>query len=511
MLDIREILRRLRLEETERRIARDLGVSRNTVSKYKSWAEVQGFLAPDLALPDLQTLQAALPSDPIVATPGPQSTVAPHQATVAKLLGAGVEARAIFQILTEQHGFTGDYCAVKRYVRGLRAREPEAFVRVEVEPGQEAQVDFGSAGMLLDSARGIVRRAWVFVMTLAHSRHQFARIVFDQSLATWCDCHIRAFEFFGGVVVRVVVDNLKAAITRAVVHDPIATRAYREVAEHYVFAISPCRPWTPRHKGKVEKGGVHYVKRNALAGRIFRDEIEANEYLLRWCETTAGMRDHGTTHWRPIERFLEVEKPALQPLPATRGEPVEWKLVKLHPDCHVVFDRAYYSVPHRYIGQTLWLRATGDRVEIFREHERVATHARAKVAGQRRTETDHLPPNKVAGLMAAPQLVRERAAGIGPAATELTERLLGERPLDRLRTAQGILKLAERFGAARLEAACHRALAYDEVGYWTIRKILERGMEAAAIESPDRGPIPRTAVYARPAQDILDPRRTTWN
>ncbi len=511
VLEVREILRRLRLNESERRVARDLGLSRNTVAKYRSWAAERGYLALDTPLPDTAVLQEALPGDPVDAKAGPQSSVAGLHSVVEPLVEKNVEARAIYGILTEQHGFGGHYSAVKRYVRELRARQPEGFVRVEVDPGQEAQVDFGSAGMILDSTRGGVRRAWVFVMTLAHSRHQFARIVFDQSLATWCECHIRAFEFFGGVVHRVVIDNLKAAITRAVVHDPVATRAYREVAEHYDFVISPCRPRTPRHKGKVEKGGVHYVKRNALAGRTFRDELEANEHLERWCLTTAGLRDHGTMHWRPLERFEQVEKPALKPLPPTRGEPVEWKHVKLHPDCHVVFDRAYYSVPHRFIGRTLWLRATGERVEIFLEQERVATHARAKAPGVRRTDAAHLPPDKVAGWMAAPQFVRERAAAIGPAAQELTERLLGERPLDRLRAAQGILKLADRFGAPRLEAACRRALEFDDVSYRTIRTILERGLERAAVETAGRGAIPQEAKFARSAQEILERRRSSWN
>jgi transposase len=139
------------------------------------------------------------------------------------------------------------------------------------------------------------RKAWAFVMTLSFSRHSYVEFVFDQEVGTWLRCHRHAFEWFGGVPRRVVVDNLKAAIVKAVLYDPVVQRAYRECAEHYGFLISPCRPRTPQHKGKVEQGGVHYVSRNFLAGRAFRDLDDANERVLVWCVETAGRRLHGTT------------------------------------------------------------------------------------------------------------------------------------------------------------------------------------------------------------------------
>jgi hypothetical protein len=253
------------------------------------------------------------------------------------------------------------------------------------------------------------------------------------------------------------------------------------------------------------------VKGNALAGRTFRDRAEGNAHLQRWVIEVAGQRDHGTTHEKPLVRFETTERAALRPLPPVRYELSIWKKAKLHPDCHAVFERSYYSGPHRLIGETLWMRATPWRVELYHEHERVASHERAAKPGTRRTNPDHLPPAKVAGLMATPILVREQAAATGPATAEMIERLLGERPLDRLRGAQGILRFRERFGSARVEAACRRALLYEDVSYNTIKRILKLGLDHEPCETLDRGAVPRTAVHARPASEILPSGGGSWN
>jgi hypothetical protein len=383
-------------------------------------------------------------------------------------------------------------------------------VRVETVPGEEAQVDFGYAGRFYDPSTQRLRKAWVFVMTLGYSRHQYAELVFDQKVETWVELHVRAFESFGGVVKRVVLDNLKAGIIQAVVHDQQAQRSYRELAEHYGFLISPCRPHTPHHKGKVESG-VRYVKRNALAGREFRDIHEANAHLHRWVGEVAGTRVHGTTQEKPLVRF-EREGGYLLPLPSNRYEPAVWKEVKLHPDCHVVFDYAYYSAPHRLVGKKLWLRATPRRVEVYYRFERLATHERSVHRGQRRTISSHLPPDKLAGLLPEPVRLRAMASDVGAFTAEFIDRLLGERPLDRLRSAQGVLKLQHRFGPSRLEAACRRALAFDELRYHTVKSILSKGLdlEPVVVMELDRGPLPATSQFARSAAELFPSVSRSW-
>lgn len=499
VLDIREIVRRLRMNEKVRGIARDLNVSRKTVRLYQAVAKKEGWLTA-AELPEAREihlrLQAHLPPKPA----GPPSPLEQHRPFIEEMRKKSVEIRALHQLLRER-GYAGSYSSVRRFVNRLEAHLPECFVRVETPPGQEAQVDFGYAGLLLDRAAQRMRKAWVFVMTLGFSRHMYAEIVFDQSLETWAALHVRAFEWFGGVPHRVVPDNLKAAVLRAVVHDAEATRTYRALAEHYGFAISPCPPESPRLKGKTESG-VRYVHRNALAGRTFADSDAANAHLKGWLLDTAGVRDHGTTHEAPLARF-ERERGALKPLPVARYEIAVWKQGKVHGDGYVVFDYAFYSAPCRLVGRTLWLCATPTRVELYHDHERIATHPRASERGTRSTLPDHLPPHKVEGILPDAEKIRAEAQRCGPATREFVERLLGERPMDRVRSAQAVLRLGRWWGAARLEGACRRALEYGEIRYWTIWNILKGGLDREAAIPAAPPPPPKTAVFARPIADFI--------
>lgn len=239
--DIREILRRLQLGEPARRIARDLDVSRNTVTRYRVWAAGHGVLDGG-PLPDPATL-AGLLERPAAARPSQeQSLVEPWRKRVLARQEQGVEGQAIWQLLVEQHGFTGSYSSVKRFLRRVTPPPVRATLRIEVPPGEEAQVDFGAAGQFLDPDRDQLRRAWVFVMTLSCSRHQYAELVFDQTGATWGRLHRTAFQFFGGVPRRVVLDDLRAAIVRAALHDPEVQRSDRECDEHYGFLVAPSPP-----------------------------------------------------------------------------------------------------------------------------------------------------------------------------------------------------------------------------------------------------------------------------
>lgn len=502
VLDIREMVRRFKLCQSDREVARDLGSNRRSVAKYRKFAQAQGWItAAELPTPgEIDARLAALTPKAIF---GPESSVEPYRARIAVLRAKGVEIQAILQILQDEHHYPGSYSSVRRFVERLEDATPEAFVRTETAAGVEAQADFGYAGRLLDPASGQQRRAWVFVMTLGFSRHQYAEIVFDQSVETWLALHIRAFEWFGGVVGRVVIDNLKSAITKACFHDPLVQRSYRELAEHYDFSIAPCRIETPEHKGKVESG-VRYVKRNALAGREFANIHAANEYLKVWIMTRAGDRDHGTTHEAPLARF-EVEKPALKPLPVIRYTMAVWKKAKLHPDVHVVFDQAFYSAPHRLIGQKLTIKAMPERVEIYHHHELVATHPRARRAGQRVSNFLHYPPTKLAGLLATPVRVREQAQEIGPHTAQLIGLMLDDKPVDRLRAAMGVVSLVKRYTPARVEAACRRSLACGEASFRGVNLILKKSLDLIPLPpeaEATRGPVPKTAQFARPIREI---------
>jgi transposase len=498
VIDLRELVRRCRLGHSNAAISRDLGASRTTVRTYRRLAAARGWLEEGVPLASLGDLQAAMdalrPSSPA----GPTSTVEPWKGKIEELRKRGVEMMALWKILREDFGYPGSYSSVRRYIHRLEPEEPETFLRIETRPGEEAQVDFGSAGRFVDSRDDRERKAWVFVMTLGWSRHLYAELVFDQKVETWIALHVRAFEYFGGVPRRLVIDNLKSAITEACFHDPLVQQSYREAAEHYGFTIAPCRVRVPRHKGKVESA-VHYVKRNALAGREFRDLRQGNEHLRRWINETAGVRLHGTIKERPLERFEAVERGELLPLPPNRYEPGVWKEAKLHHDCHLVFDGSYYSAPYRLVGQKLMVRATAERVEIYHRWEHVAAHPRATRPGQRLTNEAHLPPQKVLGLLPLASVVRAQALGVGEATAEFVERLRGARPVDRLRGARGVVALARRHGRERLEKACRRALFYDNIRYPAVRSILRQGLEGQPLpeETIGAGPLPRTSRYVR--------------
>lgn len=500
-MDIRELLRHMQADPSNRNIARTLQIDRRTVAQYRRWASEQGLL--EGALPSVEDLQALVATTLDTALP-PQnvSSVEPYREQVLQWRREGVEIAAIHQRLQEG-GFTHGYMAVYRFVKALEPSTPDVVVRVETPPGREAQVDFGSAGYQLDPETGARRKAWVFVMTLSWSRHQYAEVVFEQSVDTWIQLHRHAFEFFQGVPERLVIDNLKAAIVTACFDDPQIQTTYRECAEHYGFLIAPCRVRTPEHKGKVEQGGVHYVKRNFLSGREPGVLPDVNAALRRWCLTTAGKRIHGTTRERPLERFQDVEQQRLQPVPPTPYDLARWKVAKVGRDGHVTFERAYYSAPCHLLGQQVYVRGGSREVRLYAlDHQLVTTHDRATRAGERVTKLEHLPPEKVDGLLLDRPACRETATEIGIATAQVVAHLLDDSAVDRLRTVIRLLKLREPYGEARLEAACARALHFDDPRYATIKRILLNDQDQLPLPPPETR-VSSASTFVRTAAELV--------
>jgi transposase len=500
MNHLRDIIHRLQVGESQRSIARDLQISRPTVHKYHELARRQGYLEPGTPMPDDVTLLAALGPGP--RPPKIPSSLEPFREVVKDFLKQGVEMTAICQRLRENYGYTGSYSAVRRFVNRLEPSEPEAYTRIHRAPGEELQVDFGSVGQLFDPAAGRLRTAYAFVATLSYSRHQYAELVFDQKIPTWIALHRRAFEFFGGLPRRIVPDNLKAAVLKALVYDPVLGEAYRQMALHYNLLISPTRPATPRHKGKVENG-VHYVQRNFIAGQQFVDIHCANRLLLEWVLAVAGVRQHGTTHQPPLRLFSEYEQKALLPLPAEPFSLCEIRVVKVHPDCHVVIAGSYYSAPYTYVGQKLDAYVRERVVELYQGQKLVATHVRCRQPGQWQTRLEHYPPHKAAYLHRTPEYCRQNAARVGPATWQVVETMLSDRPLDRLRSVQGILRLEDMVGPQRLEAACARALYYGDTRYRRIKDILNAALDREPLPAAPAVHPPAAHVFARPGSEFF--------
>jgi hypothetical protein len=321
-----------------------------------------------------------------------------------------------------------------------------------------------------------------------------AEIVTDQKVSTWLSCHRRAFEFFNGVPAKAIIDNPKCAITKACYRDPEVQRSYGELAEGYGFLISPCPPRDPQKKGRVE-AGVKYVKNRFVPLRQFRSLADANRQLRQWLMETAGNRIHGTTRQKPLTLFAESEKHLLKPLPDVPVEIATWCQVKLHGNCHVQFEKAYYSAPFPLIHQEMWLKATDNTVKIYHDLKLVAVHPRLKRPGARSTVDDHMPPESIAYKLQDPQWCLRQAEAIGSDCHRLIRTLFSDRVLDNLRAAQGVVGLGKKYGSLRLENACTRALHFDNPRYKTVKTILEKGLDQTPLQADQSVQIPLSSVY----------------
>jgi transposase len=481
MYEYHQILSRMRLGASDRQLAKAGIIGRVKAGEIRSIAQSHDWLNPHNPLPDDSVLAVAFQRQSSV--PQQESLAKPYEDQLRAWQAEGIQATTIHQALVRNYQFQGSYSSVRRLLQKLAGDNPQATVMLDFDPGDTAQVDFGYGPKIIDEKTGEKYSTWFFVMTLAFSRHQYAELVKDQKIATWLGCHRRAFEFFAGVPTRVMIDNLKAGITKACWHDPVVQRSYAECAEGYGFLISPCPPRDPKKKGRVESG-VKYVKRNFMPLREFRSLADANRQLKEWVLETAGTRIHGTTKQQPLTLFADFEKSSLKPLPDVPPELAYWAKHKLHGNCHLQFEKAFYSAPFRLVHSDLWVRASETTVKIFKNYELQAIHPRLHKPGTKSTMQDHLPPEAVAWLMHDPQWCLQQAETIGPCCTTLIKQLFAHRVLDNLRAAQGVVGFAKSFGAQRLEAACERALLYDNPRYQTIKTILSKGIDLLQADPP---------------------------
>ena len=234
--------------------------------------------------------------------------------------------------------------------------------------------------------------------------------------------------------------------------------------------------------------------------------------MRTWCLTTAGLRSHGTTKAQPLLRFQTIEQAQLRPLPPAPYDLAIWKRAKLHRDSYVVFEQSFYSAPCRLVGQTLWVRGGSQTLRIYTsDYALIATHARANQPGERLTHPDHLPPEKLPGATWTRAICQALAAEVGRSTTTVVARLLDDGVLDRHQRVIRILKLRERVGDARLEAACARALRFDDLTYATLKRILDRGLEQEPVAAAPEPPPAHT--FLRSAGELLGHLfgGATWN
>ena len=454
----------------QRRIARELGVNRETVARY---ARLRLEAGPKPANP---TLGSEGPPSPKPANPtagflsGPASLCDPFREAITQKLDQGLEGVRIWQDLVSEKGFTGSYSSVKRFLRRLCPAQGLPFRRMECPPGEEAQVDFGTGAWTL--VDGKKRRPYVFRIVLSYSRKAYSESVWRQTTENFIRCLENAFRSFGGVPKTLVIDNLRAAVSRADWFDPELNPKIADFARHYGVVILPTKPYTPRHKGKVENG-VKYVQNNAIKGRTFESLVEQNAFLSHWESQIADTRIHGTTR-QQVRKLFEIERTSLQKLSQEPFPIFDEGRRSVHRDGHVEVAKAYYSVPPEYLGHKLWARWDLRMVRIYdTELNQVAVHCRV-LPGRFHTLREHLDDKKISAVERGAEFLLAKAFRIGPSAGLWAKAMLDVRGVEGIRVIQGLLQLAAHEPIAVLERATAYALNFGCFRLRSLRELCQR-------------------------------------
>ena len=485
MTDFVEMFRHWHAGRSQVQIYDALGIDRKTIRKYVAPAIAEGLAPAPQELFDEQLWRERIGRwFPELIDPSVRALtweqIAVHRDWIAEQLDVPVTVATIAQRLRDDRRVAVSESTVRRYIATTFAEqhfeEKVTVPRGAVDPGSEAQIDYGKLGMWLDPATGRRVAVWVFAMILSCSRALFIQPVLRMDQRSWNASHVAAFEFFGGVPARLVCDNLKTGVIRPDLYDPLINLAYGELAAFYGSLIDPARANKPKDKPRVERP-MPYIRDSFWAGRQFESLSQMQREGLRWSTEVYGLHKHrGLDGATPRSVFDAVERDALMPLPRRPFEPVVYTVGTVAPDCHVKSGKAFYSVPWRLLGQKVTVRAAGDVVQIFRHDAVVATHV-LHLSG-RSTNFEHYPPHKVAHTLRTVTWCRSQAEQIGPGAVAIVAELSEINAIHRLRAIQGIIALRDRYGAGRLDAACTRALEVGDPRYRTVKGILAAGTEA---------------------------------
>jgi len=479
--DMRSILR-LTYDQglSVRAVSERLKLSKTTVSTYVLRAREAGLISwplppeygDDAALEQLLFHRVGRP---------PQDLSEPDWPVVAReIKRKGVTLTLLWQEYRASHPGGYGYTWFCERFTAFQKRTHASF-RNRHEAGGVMQTDFaGHTVPLIDPSTGEIHQAQIFVAVLGASSLTFAMASLSQKLPDWIEGQVQALGYFGGVARAIVCDNLKAGVAKALWFEPTLNQTFAAMAEHYDTTILPTRSRRPRDKGKVE-GAVLIVERWILArlrNRRFFNLADLNAAIAVLLE---DLNDRPMRHVGQSRRalFEEIERSALAPLPAVRFEYAEWKRAKVHPDYHVEVDKTFYSVPHRLIGKQIDVRLTHRVVELFHDHQRVASHVRRSQRRGHVTVNEHMPKAHQRYANMTPASLIGKADQIGVNAAILVERLMRDRPHPEqgYRSAMGVLSLARRYERERVEASCERALIINAVSYSSVAAILKSGLD----------------------------------
>ncbi len=493
MRKIREVLRlRCEVGLSVRQVASSVQMARSSVGEYERRLAAAGLSWPlPEGLSDTELERRLFPPPP----PVPSTTrPVPDWATVhQELRRPGVTLMLLWEEYRAAHpqGFAYSWFC-EHY--GEWAGKLDLAMRQRHRAGEKLFVDYaGQTVEVVDRATGEVRTAQVFVAVLGASNYTYAEATWTQALPDWIGAHVRAFAYIGGTPEVLVPDNLRSGVSRTCRYEPELNPTYAELAHHYGVAVLPARVRKPRDKAKAESG-VQLVERWILAALRHRTFFSLAEFNGAIAELLERLNDKPFKKLPGSRReaFEQLDRPALRPLPATPYVYATWKKVRVHIDYHVELDGHYYSVPYALVKQQLEARLTERTVELFHKGTRVASHVRSYTKGRHTTTLEHMPKAHREYAEWTPQRLVRWAEQTGTATAGVVEHILATRvhPQQGFRSCLGILRLGQRYGTERLEAACRRALHLNAWRYKSIASILERGL--------DRQPLPEQTDLTLP-------------
>ncbi len=503
MSTIREVLYQHIKGNSQRQIARSFDLSRDTVRKYIELAKPENLTA---LTSDYQLNEIAIKVEEKLYQNGARQKASAIEILVKynEEIGNWLKQRNIthtqIQRLLLAEGVKVSNRSINRYIQKAFPKLPKNTIHIKTEPGQEAQVDFGYIGKMQD-VEGKNRKLYAFVMTLSHSRYRYVEFTFSQNQVSWAQLHINAFNFFGGVPNRIILDNLKAGVIKPDIYDPTLNETYSELSRFYSFTIDPTKVFKPEHKGKVERL-IRIVKEQLIAGKSYHNIIEANSEAIKWCKNEISNRVCTTTGSKPIDLYLFEEKEHLLPMPSSVFDMPIWTRCRVQNDHHFVVKGNFYSVPTKYIGEEISVRLGMKTVTAYYKHQIIKTHPRNYNKGQWITDEKDYPKSALYYLENNPEKCLSCTKGIGNSTYQVISRILASGGRISLRKVQGILRLSQTYGNDRLEAACLRAVSYDNYTYEAISNILKNKLDQYSIPNIEGGKVKNITANAY----IRDPK-----
>ena len=471
-------------------------INYETFCRLRQLHEVQGLKSSQIAAAlhlDLKTVEKWIDQPTYQPRQGTQrpSKLDAFKGQIAALLERHpYTAQQLLQQLRAQ-GYAGGYSILKEFVRQVRPVRKPAYLMLEFAPGECAQVDWGSFGSVaVGSTR---RRLSFFVMVLCYSRLLYVEFTLSESMEQFLACHRHAFEFFGGVTEKVMIDNLKVGVLRHPLGEPALFHPrYLDLAAHYGFQPVACQVRKANEKGRVESG-VGYVKKNFLNGLDIPSFAPVNPAARQWLDTIANVRVHGETHRQPIDLFAQ-EKPRLKPLPVMPYDGAVVRPIGANGCCHVLYDTNRYSVPHRYASQKLTLKLYPEQLLLFHQDQLIATHVRSYDRRQKVSHPDHLKELVPQRQQARHQTLLVRFLALGahaePYVRQLEAKCLNPRP-----HIQKIVALSEIYGPEKVGRALQDALTFEAYGCEYIANLLEQRQRPST---------PPAALHLTRRQDLLE-------